>query len=103
MPDIFVYNGGKQTLDTTSSMSDLVLQVGVLVPPGTQAHISLPDASAFAAFVAQLQNYGTVAHVTVTQPATFTGTSQSPAPIMIPGKPVPIVTAPVVAPAKKDR
>ena len=100
MPDIYIYNGGKQTIDTTSSMNDMLLQTNVLVAPGTQAKISLPDDNAFATFVQQLQNYGTVAHTTVIAPATFTGSSHSPTPISIPSKSVPIVKAPVVTPPK---
>ena len=100
MPDIYLSNGGKQTIDTTSSMNDMLLQTNILVSPGTQAKITLADDKAFADFVQQLQNYGTVPHTTVTSPVTFTGTSHSPTPISIPSKSVPIVKAPVVTPPK---
>lgn len=100
MPDIYIYNGGKQTIDTTSSMTDLLLQTNVLVKPGTQAKITLADDKAFAAFVQQLQTYGVVAHTTVSSPVTFSGVSHSPTPISVPSKSIPVVKAPVVASPK---
>jgi hypothetical protein len=100
MPDLYIYNATNKFFDTTSSMNDLLLQSGVLIPPGSQAHVTLPDAPTYNSVVAQLGNYGVVDHATVTSPATFSGTSSAAKPITNVGKPVPIITAPVVAPPK---
>jgi hypothetical protein len=100
MPDLYIYNGTNQYFDTTQSMQDLVLHSNVLIPPGSQGHISVQDTATYNSVVAQLGKYGVVDHATVASPTTFTGTSKAAAPIVIAAKTVPVVSVPVVAPPK---
>ena len=99
--DLYIYNGGKQSIDTTSSILDLMLQSNVVVTPGSQAHIQVQDQASYSALVAQIEKYGAVDHATVAAPSAFTGVSYSAAPIAnIPKKVIPVVQVPVVAKPK---
>lgn len=100
MPDLFIYNASSKYLDTTSSMQELQLQSGVRIPPGSQAYVAVPDAPTYNSVVAQLEKYGAVDHATVQNPTTFVGVSHHVVPVANTAKPVPIIVAPVVKPAK---
>jgi hypothetical protein len=97
MADLYIYNATNKFFDTTSSMLDMILQSAILIPPGSQGYVQLPDQATYSSVIAQLEKYGTVDHTTVVSPVTFAGSSHAAAPVINTGKPVPIVIAPVVS------
>ena len=84
--DLYLYNGTNQTLDTTSSMSDLINRTFKLVPPGQQAHLSLPDTNSYVKAVAQFEAVGAKDVSTIASLSTYVGVSHSQGPHVVNGK-----------------
>lgn len=100
MPDLYIYNGGRQAFDTALSIFDIALQSNVVVQPGSQALIHVSDQRTFDAIVAQMESYGAVSHAKLKNPAGFAGIVHHVSPVKISGTVAPVIEAPIVAPAK---
>jgi hypothetical protein len=95
--DLYFYNGTNQIFDTTASIADMIIQNFKLVPPGAQAHLTLPTQAAATAVAAHHEVYSAVDYtklpaslVNASVPATAKVVHHS-APVVIAGKTPPIV------------